>query len=52
VSAATRPRLLAEKCATCIFRPGNLMRPFNWRVRPRAITVLPEEVRSERVTQP
>lgn len=21
-----RPRLLAEKCSTCVFRPGNLMR--------------------------
>jgi hypothetical protein len=28
-----RPRLLSEKCQTCIFRPGNLMRLRPGRVR-------------------
>lgn len=35
-----RPRVLAEKCATCIFRPGNLMH-----LRPGAVKDMVDQVR-------
>ena len=38
-----RPRLLAELCATCIYRPGNLMRLRRGRLR----DITDEAVRSD-----